>query len=79
MRYVDDKYRRRDETEKFFNRLNSYHPNIKLTVEEQRTKFLDTKITRENGEIKPQPIFQKVKISRPTVIYSAIPLFKQCF
>ena len=52
----------------FFNGLNSYHPNIKLTVEEQRTKFLDTKITRENGEIKMQSIFPNAQIYRPIVI-----------
>ena len=60
IQYVDDTYRKRDETEKFFNDLNPYHPNIKLTVEEQTTKFFDTKITRENGQIKMQSIFQKV-------------------
>ena len=65
IQYVDDTYRKRDETEKLFNDSNPYHPNIKLTVEEQTTKFFDTKITRENGQIKMQSIFQKVKISRP--------------
>ena len=46
-----DTHRKRNETENFFNGLNYYHPNIKLTVEEETTKFLDTKITRENGEM----------------------------
>lgn len=51
IQYVCDTHRKRDETEKFFNGLNSYHPNIKLTVDEETEKFLDTKITRENGEM----------------------------
>ena len=28
-----------------FNRLNNYHPNIKLTIELNPSKFLDTKLT----------------------------------
>ena len=57
MQYVDDTNRKRDENEKFFNALHSYHPNVKLTVKEKTTKFLDTKITSENDEIKTQSIF----------------------
>ena len=44
--------RKRDETEKVFDALSSYHQNVKLTVQENPTKFLDTKITRENCEKK---------------------------
>ena len=77
IRHEDDTYRKRDETEKFFNALNIYHPNIKLTVEEKTTKLLETKIARANGEIKMQSILEKDKISRPIVIQSVIPLFKQ--
>ena len=51
IQYVCDTNRKRDETEKFFDGLNSFHRNIKLTVDEETTKFLDTKITRENGEM----------------------------
>ena len=45
-RYVDDTYirRKKNEPDSLFEKLNSYHPNIKLTVENNPTKFLDTKI-----------------------------------
>ena len=32
--------------------MNSYHPNIKLTIEINPSKFLDTKIARSKNEIK---------------------------
>ena len=32
--------------------MKSYHPNIKLTIEINPSKFLDTKITRNKNEIK---------------------------
>ena len=37
--YVGDTYAKtkRDETDKLFDTSNSYHPNIKLTVEENQT------------------------------------------
>ena len=57
MQYVDDTNRKRDENKKFFNALHSYHPNVTLTVKEKTTQYLDTKITRENDEIKTQSIF----------------------
>ena len=43
-RYVDDTYiqRKKKEPNSLFERLNSYHPNIKLTIEKNPTKFLDT-------------------------------------
>ena len=52
--YVDHTYAKtkRDETDKLFNTFNSYHSNTRLIVEENETKFLKTKITRENGETK---------------------------
>lgn len=52
-RYVDDTYRRRkkNQPDELFERMNSYHPNIKLTIEVNPSKFLDTKICRNNTEI----------------------------
>ena len=43
-RYVDDTYIRRKENEpdSLFEKLHSYHPNMKLTIEKNPTKFLDT-------------------------------------
>ena len=51
-RYVDDTYvRRKKNADKLFEELNSYNKNIKLTSEVNPTKFLDTELVRENGEI----------------------------
>ena len=35
-----------------FNRLNNYHPNIKLTIELNPSKFLDTKLTSISTDLK---------------------------
>ena len=53
-RYVDDTYVRRKKTttNKLFEKLNTYHDNIKLTIEENPTKFLDTEIVRHNSAIR---------------------------
>ena len=52
-RYVDDTYVRRKKNTKdeLFEKLNTYHKNIKLTTEENPTKFLDTEIVRHNSAI----------------------------
>ena len=43
-RYVDDTYvrKKKNTTDKLFENFNIYHDNIKLTIEENPTKFLDT-------------------------------------
>ena len=53
-RYVDDTYVRRKEheTDKIFIDLNSYHVNIKLTLEINPNKFLDTEIIRNDQGIR---------------------------
>jgi len=53
-RYVDDIYNRRKKNTEdiLFKELNSYHPNINLTVEINPTKFLDTKLICVNGVYK---------------------------
>ena len=52
-RFVDDIYSRRKLGDNvLFDRLNSYHPNIKLTIEVNPSKFLDTKLTNINGAYK---------------------------
>ena len=45
-RYVDDTYVRRKKNKKdeLFEKLDRYHDNIKLKIEENSTKFLDTEI-----------------------------------
>ena len=45
-RYVDDIYSQRKKScdDELCEKRNSYHPNIKLTVESEPNKFLDTEI-----------------------------------
>ena len=54
--YVDATYvrRKKNETDGLYNALKSYHQNIKLTLELNLTKFLDTEIIRSNGKITTQ-------------------------
>ena len=49
-RYIDDTYvrRKKHETDKLFIDLNSYHENIKLTLEINPNMFLDTEIIRND-------------------------------
>ena len=51
-RFVDDIYSRRKLRDTvLFDRLNSYHPNIKLAIEGNPSKFLDTKLTNINQRL----------------------------
>ena len=52
-RPADDTYVRRKKNTKdeLFEKLNTYHDNIKLTIEENPKKFLDTEIVRHNSAI----------------------------
>ena len=61
-RFVDDIYRRRkrNEPDELFDKMNSYHPNIKLTIEISPKKFLDTKILRTSNQIQCF-VYQKKK------------------
>ena len=54
--YVDDTYTRRKKNVKdeLFQNLNCYHTNIKLTLEENPRKFLDTEIIRKSNTISTQ-------------------------
>ena len=51
--FVDDIYRRRkrNEPDESFDKMNSYHPNIKLTIEIRPKKLLDTKILKTSNQI----------------------------
>ena len=51
--FVDGIYRRRkrNETDELFDKTNSYHPNIKLTISITPQKFLDTMILRTSKQI----------------------------
>ncbi|XP_066925101.1 uncharacterized protein [Clytia hemisphaerica] len=52
-RYVDNIITRRkiNEPDYLFQSMNSYHRNIRFTIETQPTKFLDTDITLINGQV----------------------------
>ena len=52
-RFVDGTYIRRKKNTKneLFEKLNTYHDNIKFTIKENPTKFLDTEIVRHNSAI----------------------------
>ncbi len=51
-RYVDDSFNRRKKgvPDELFEALNSYHPNIKYTIEEKPKHFLDTNFSHQNNE-----------------------------
>ena len=72
-RYVDDIYSKRikNEPDKLFENLNNYHPNIKLTVEVNPCKFLDTEILIKNGIIEISVAVKESKI--PNHWSSAVP------
>ena len=61
-RYIDETYERRKkhETDKLFIDLTWYHENIKLTLEINPNKFLDTEIIHTNQGIKTQ-VYKKAK------------------
>ena len=61
-RYIDDTYvqRKKHERDKLFIDLNSYHENIKLSLEINPNKFLNTEIIRTNQGIQMQ-VYNKAK------------------
>ena len=61
-RYVDDIYirRKKHDIDKLFIDLNSYHVNIKLTLEINPNKFFDTQLIRSNHGIKTK-VYNKAK------------------
>ena len=63
-RYVDDTYvrRKKNDVDKLFEELNSYNKNIKLTLEVNQKKFLDTELVRENGQITTQVFSKSTKL-----------------
>ena len=56
---------------KLFEKLNNYHPNIKLTIEVNPSKFLDTEIMVKNGIIETCVVVKESKI--PNQWSSAVP------
>ena len=48
-----------------FELLNNYHPNIKLTIEVNPSKFLDTKLTNINSAYKFNVCWKNTKLPSP--------------
>ena len=66
-RFVDDIYTRRKKGihDKLYERLNNYHPNIKLTIEINPNKFLDTEIIENKGVIETKVYRKTTKLPVP--------------
>ena len=72
-RYVDDCFskRKKDQPDELLEKLNTYHPNINFTVEENPSHFLDTKFRYKNGKFERSVYTKPGKI--PTHWSSQIP------
>ena len=65
-RFVDDIFSRWKLGDNvLFDRLNNYHPKIKLTIEVNPSKFLDAKNTSVNGAYKFNVYQKKSKLPSP--------------
>ena len=62
--YVDDIYSKRtkNQPDKLFEKLNNYHPNKKLTIGANPSKFLDNEIMIKNGIIETSFAVKESKI-----------------
>ena len=60
-RFVDDIYSKRNKSQKdvLFEALNNFHPNIKLTVEVNPVKILDTTIILNNEGVVTTQVYRK--------------------
>ena len=69
-RYVRDTHirRKKNEPDSLFEKLNSYHPNIKLSIERNLTKFLDTEIIRRECEIETKVYSKSQKLPDKNVM-----------
>ena len=63
-RYVYDMNvpRKKNDVDKLFEELKSYNENMKLVLEANTTKLLDTELVRENGEITKQVFSKSTKL-----------------
>ena len=52
----------KNQPDKLFGKLNNYHPNIKLTIKVNPSKFLDTEIMIKNGIIETSVPVKESKI-----------------
>ena len=65
--YFDDIYSKqiKNQPDKLFEKLNNYDSNIKLTIEVNPSKFLDTEITIKNGIIETSVVVRESKVPDP--------------
>ena len=66
-RFVDDIYNRRKKGihDNLYERVNNYHPNIKLTVEINPKKFLNSEIIDNEGAIETKVYRKTTKLPVP--------------
>ena len=62
-KFLDDIYNRRKKGihDALYERLNNYHPSIKLTIEINPNKFLDTEIIENEGAIETK-VYRKTTL-----------------
>ena len=62
--YVDDMYvwKKKNDVDMLFEKLDFLNENIKLTLEVNTTKFLDTELVTENGDITMQVFSNSTKL-----------------
>ena len=67
--FVDDKYSRRNKSQQdvLCEALNNFHPNIKLTIEVNPEKFLDTKIILNNEGVVTTQVYRRENKAVPWV------------
>ena len=80
-RYVDDTYVKRkcNESDTLFDALNSYHANIKFTLEQNPERFLDTQIIKENNGIKTHVFVKEIYVFSSIVSCTEPIKFPQIF
>ena len=68
--------KKKNDVDKLFEKLNSHNENIKVTLDVNPTKFLDTELVREIGEIRMQLFSKSTKL--PVHWSSKIPVRYKC-
>ena len=69
-KFVDDIYIRWKIGDRvFFDQLNNYYPNFKLTTEVNAGKILNTKLTNINGAYKFNVYWKNTKLPSTTILH----------
>ena len=66
---MDDIYNRcqKNTADKLYDGLNNYHPEVKLIIEANPLRFLDTEIIHNNGLIETRVHRRKTKLTTPSI------------